>query len=62
MLQVTLRADGTYVSGCLRPTRIVEPGTPESGGDGIDLVGDVSEEDFGPHAAHISADGTIQRP
>ncbi|MEU2716863.1 CapA family protein [Streptomyces sp. NPDC007205] len=62
VLQLTLRSDGTYVSGRLRPTRIVEPGTPEPGGDAIDLVSSVSEEDFGSQAAHISADGTIQRP
>jgi hypothetical protein len=62
VLQVTLRADGTYVSGRLRPTQIVEPGTPEPGGEAVDLVSSVSEEDFGSHAAHISADGTIQRP
>lgn len=62
VLQVTLRADGTYVSGHLRPTRLVEPGTPEPGGEAIDLVSSVSEEDFGSHAARISADGTIQRP
>lgn len=62
VLQVTLRADGTYLSGRLRPTRMVAPGTPEPGGDGIDLVDEVSEEDFGPRAARISADGTIQRP
>ncbi|GGN55282.1 hypothetical protein GCM10011579_015240 [Streptomyces albiflavescens] len=62
VLQLTLRADGTYVSGRLRPTQIVEPGTPEPGGEAIDLVSSVSEEDFGSHAAHISADGTIQRP
>lgn len=62
VLQATLRADGTYVSGRLRPTQIVEPGTPEPGGEAIDLVSSVSEEDFGSHAAHISADGTIQRP
>ncbi|MGW3205756.1 CapA family protein [Streptomyces sp. NPDC001135] len=62
VLQVTLRADGTYVSGRLRPTQIVEPGTPEPGGEAIDLVSSVSEEDFGSHAAHISADGRIQRP
>ncbi|MFD4508006.1 CapA family protein [Streptomyces sp. NPDC058457] len=62
VLHVTLGADGTYVSGRLHPTRIVEPGTPEPGGDAIDLVSSVSEEDFGSHAAHISEDGTIQRP
>ncbi|MEV6837165.1 CapA family protein [Streptomyces sp. NPDC051133] len=62
VLHVTLRADGTYVSGRLNPTRIVEPGTPEPGGDGIDLVSGVSEDDFGSHAARISPDGTIRQP
>ncbi|MFE9451998.1 CapA family protein [Streptomyces sp. NPDC006739] len=62
VLRVTLRADGTYVSGRLHPTRIVEPGTPEPGGDGIDLVAGVSEEDFGSHAARISSDGAIRQP
>jgi hypothetical protein len=62
VLHVTLGADGTYVSGSLHPTLIVPPGTPEPGGDAIDLVSGMSEEDFGPDAAHISADGTIQHP
>ncbi|MEU6573537.1 CapA family protein [Streptomyces sp. NPDC046805] len=62
VLQVSLRADGTYVSGRLRPTQIVEPGTPEPGGDAIDLVSSMSQEDFGSHAADISTDGTIRRP
>ncbi|MGY5048180.1 CapA family protein [Streptomyces sp. 900105755] len=62
VLQVTLGSDGTYLFGRLRPTLIVAPGTPEPGGDAIDLVSTMSEEDFGPHAARISADGTIRRP
>ncbi|MER6076932.1 CapA family protein [Streptomyces sp. NPDC001833] len=62
VLQVTLGADGSYVSGRLRPTEIVEPGTPEPGGDAVDLVSSLSEDDFGSHAARISADGTIRRP
>ncbi|MGW0771443.1 CapA family protein [Streptomyces sp. NPDC002676] len=62
VLQVILRPDGTYVSGRLRQTQIVEPGTPEPGGEAIDLVPSVSEKDFGSHAARISADGTSQRP
>ncbi|MEU9405308.1 CapA family protein [Streptomyces sp. NPDC048281] len=62
VLQVTLGADGTYVSGRLRPTEIVPPGTPEPGGDAIDLVSGVSEDDFGSHAARIAADGTIRQP
>ncbi|GAA2771095.1 CapA family protein [Streptomyces rameus] len=62
VLHVTLHADGSYASGRLYPTQIVEPGTPEPGGDGIDLVSGLSEEDFGPSAARISPDGTIERP
>ncbi|WP_078628939.1 CapA family protein [Streptomyces sp. 142MFCol3.1] len=62
VLQVSLRADGTYVSGRLRPTRIVEPGTPEPGGEAIDLVSSVSDEDFGSNAARIAEDGTIRHP
>ncbi|MBW8798690.1 MAG: CapA family protein [Streptomyces sp.] len=62
VLQVTLGADGSYVSGRLRPTLIVAPGTPEPGGDAIDLVSGLSEDDFGSHAARIAPDGTIRRP
>jgi hypothetical protein len=40
----------------------VAPGTPEPGGEAIDLVSGMSEEDFGPNAARISAEGTIQHP
>lgn len=62
VLQVTLRADGAYMSGRLQPTQIVEPGTPEPGGEAIDLVSSVSEDDFGSNASQISPNGTIQRP
>ncbi|MEV7319399.1 CapA family protein [Streptomyces sp. NPDC093970] len=62
VLQLTLRPDGTYVSGRLRPTRIVPPGTPEPGGEAIDLVSTMSDDDFGPHAARITEDGAILRP
>ncbi|WP_333764581.1 CapA family protein [Streptomyces sp. IBSBF 2390] len=62
VLDVTLHADGTYASGRLHPTELVPPGTPEPGGDGIDLVAGLSQEDFGPHAARIADDGTIRHP
>ncbi|MFJ3642334.1 CapA family protein [Streptomyces sp. NPDC090108] len=62
VLQVTLHADGSYASGRLRPTRIVPPGTPDQGGDAIGLVSSMSDEDFGPSAARISEEGTIEPP
>ena len=62
VLQVTLRADGSFVSGRLRPTRLVDPGTPAPGGDAVALVARVSREDFGARAARISGDGRIRPP
>jgi hypothetical protein len=62
VLHVTLHSDGTYATGRLSPAQLIEPGTPEPGGDAIDLVSDVSEYDFGPHAVHLTSDGTLTRP
>ena len=62
VLQVTLAADGSFVSGRLRPTKIVEPGLPARGGGGVELVRDLSRQDFGRTAARISPDGRIRRP
>jgi Bacterial capsule synthesis protein PGA_cap len=62
VLQVTLRADGSYVSGRLRPTMLVDSGIPARGGDGIDLVGTLSREDFGGAAARIGPRGAILPP
>jgi poly-gamma-glutamate capsule biosynthesis protein CapA/YwtB (metallophosphatase superfamily) len=62
VLQVTLGADGRFVSGRLRPTQIVEPGIPAPGGRAISLVSGLSRQDFGPAAARISASGTIRPP
>ncbi|MCC6830951.1 MAG: CapA family protein [Thermoleophilia bacterium] len=62
VLQVTLRADGTYVSGRLRPTVLAGGGAPRPGGDGVARVARLSREDFGRTAARISADGAIRRP
>lgn len=62
VLQVTLRADGTFVRGRLRPTVLVGNGAPRPGGDGASRVAALSRQDFGRTAARVSADGTIRRP
>lgn len=62
VLQVTLRADGRFVAGRLRPTVLVGGGAPQPGGDGISRVATLSREDFGRTAARISVDGVIRAP
>jgi hypothetical protein len=62
VLRVTLEADGTFVSGRLRPTELVGAGTPAPGGDAISLVGGLSRADFGASAARIGASGKITLP
>jgi hypothetical protein len=62
VLQVTLAGDGRFLSGRLRPTQLVGPGTPAPGGNAVSLVGQLSREDLGATAARIGADGTIRRP
>jgi len=62
VLQVTLAADGRFLSGRLLPTALVGAGTPAPGGGAIPLVRSLSAEDFGAHAARIGADGTIRAP
>lgn len=59
VLQVTIRPDGTFGGGRIRPTRIADPGVPIRGGDGIALIRRLSRQDFGTRAPRISADGTI---
>ena len=62
VLQVTLRADGAWVSGRFRPTYMVPPGAPVPGGSGITQVAALSRQDFGARGARIGADGAIRRP
>ena len=62
VLQVTLRADGRFVSGRLRPTVLVGGGAPTPGGDGVSRVARLSRDDFGATAARIGADGSIRPP
>ncbi|HLL65675.1 MAG TPA: CapA family protein [Micromonosporaceae bacterium] len=61
VLKVTLNADGSYVSGTLAPTVMVEPGLPrpDSSKRAITLVGGLSKADFPTTGAKIGADGTI---
>jgi hypothetical protein len=64
IVQLTFRADGTWVGGLLRPTRQVQPGYPEPDPDraAIALVRRLSAEDFGPTAMRVGADGTLRPP
>jgi hypothetical protein len=62
VLQVTLRADGSYVAGRLRPTLLAGPGAPVPGGPAVSAVASLSRQDFGARAARIASDGTIRPP
>ncbi len=64
IVQLTFRADGSWVGGLLRPTRQVQPGYPEPDPDraAITLVRRLSTEDFGPTAMRVGADGTLRPP
>lgn len=62
VLQVTLRADGRWVSGRFRPTQLVSPGAPVPGGSGVSQIAALSRQDFGARAPRLLGDGTIRRP
>ncbi|WP_373319632.1 CapA family protein [Rugosimonospora africana] len=61
VLRVTLRKDGTFVSGSLVPTRMVSPGLPrmDPKKQAITLVNGLSKSDFPRTGAHIAANGAI---
>jgi poly-gamma-glutamate capsule biosynthesis protein CapA/YwtB (metallophosphatase superfamily) len=61
ILRVTLRKDGTFVSGSLVPTRMVSPGFPrmDPKKQAITLVSGLCKSDFPQTGAHIAADGAI---
>jgi hypothetical protein len=64
MLQLTFRADGSWVGGVLHPTRQVQPGYPEPDPDreAVALVRRLSAEDFGRTAMRVGTDGTLRPP
>jgi poly-gamma-glutamate capsule biosynthesis protein CapA/YwtB (metallophosphatase superfamily) len=61
ILRVTLRKDGTFVSGSLVPTRMVSPGLPrmDPKKQAITLVSGLCKSDFPQTGAHIAASGAI---
>jgi poly-gamma-glutamate capsule biosynthesis protein CapA/YwtB (metallophosphatase superfamily) len=64
IVQLTVRADGSWAGGVLRATRQVQPGYPEPdpGRAAIALVRRLSAEDFGRTAMRVDADGTLRPP
>jgi poly-gamma-glutamate capsule biosynthesis protein CapA/YwtB (metallophosphatase superfamily) len=62
VLQVTLRGDGRFVSGRIRPVELSGNGVPYPGGYAISDIRTLSQQDFGASAAHISANGVITAP
>lgn len=62
ILRVTLRSDGAFVRARILPIELVDQGRPVSGGDALALVGQLSREDFGTHAARITTTGAVLPP
>jgi poly-gamma-glutamate capsule biosynthesis protein CapA/YwtB (metallophosphatase superfamily) len=64
ILQVTLRADGSWVRGRLVPTQLVGRGTPamdpRERAHGVVRV--LSKEDFGPRGIRVSPTGVLRPP
>jgi hypothetical protein len=61
VLKVTLRRDGSYVSGSLVPTRMVAPGlpAPDPGRQAVSLVRSLSDADLPASGARIGDDGSV---
>ncbi len=64
ILKVTLRKDGSFVSGTLVPTHMVAPGSPrmDPQKQAIPLVSGLTKSDFPKTGAVIATDGTITPP
>lgn len=64
ILKVTLRKDGSYVSGTLVPTHMVAPGSPrmDPRHQAISMVSGLTKSDFPKTGAQIATDGTITPP
>ena len=64
ILKVTLRKDGSYVSGTLVPTHMIAPGSPrmDPQHQAISMVSGLTKSDFPKTGAQIGTDGTITPP
>ena len=62
VLQVTLKPDGTFQTGRIRPTQLVGAGSPAQGGYAVGAVQQLSRADFGTRAARVAASGVIAPP
>jgi poly-gamma-glutamate capsule biosynthesis protein CapA/YwtB (metallophosphatase superfamily) len=64
ILKVTLRKDGSYVSGTLVPTHMVAPGSPrmDPQRQAISMVSGLTKSDFPKTGAQIGTDGKITPP
>jgi hypothetical protein len=64
VLQVRLRANGSWAGGRLVPMRLVEPGIPEPdpGGAALRLVRTLSHEDFDRRAIRVARTGVLSPP
>jgi len=64
ILRVTLRGDGTYVTGSILPTHMVSPGAPrmDPQRQAISLTSSLTKSDFPTTGAHIGTDGTVTPP
>ena len=62
--EVTLRHDGSWGRGSLRPVRLVSPGVPIDDADGtaVALVRSLSSNDFGKRAVRVTRTGTLVPP
>lgn len=61
VLQLTLRGDGTFVSGTIVPTKLVDPGyaAPDPSERAITMIRSLSRADFGHRAPKIRSRGQI---
>lgn len=62
ILRVTLSASGAFVAAQLISTELEGEGQPVLGGDSVQLVSQLSQEDFGSSAAQFSPSGQITPP
>jgi hypothetical protein len=62
VLRATLAPDGTFRRGRIVPTVLTGDGLPAPGGDAIETVSRLSQEDFGAAAPRIGANGVIRPP